>query len=281
MSTTRSDYRLAPATDGAAADWRDAALLLVAHGSRLEPRATATFLAQAQRLADCRLFAEVAVGQVRAEPQLDDALARLQARLVYVVPMLMADGYLARTALPKILELSGPVTERTIAGRPRQLRYCDPVGTHPGLAMVLRDNLLASCATHGLEPKRTRALLAAHGNLRDPSSGVAARAHAATLAGYGCFASVAIGYLLEPPLLADALAKLAGKDAAIVGLFAADGNHAVNDVPNAIAAEQARRGCAGGTMTYGGAVGCDPAIADLVVDRVSQFDRAQPRQSAA
>jgi hypothetical protein len=34
-------------------------------------------------------------------------------------------------------------------------------------------------------------------------------------------------------------------------------------------------------MTYGGAVGCDPAIADLIVDSVRGFDRAQSRLSAA
>jgi sirohydrochlorin cobaltochelatase len=280
MSTTRSGYRPAPATDGAAG-WPDAALLLAAHGSRLEPRATATFLAQARRLADRGLFAEVAVGMARAEPQLDGALAGLRAGVIYIVPMLMADGYLARTALPKALQLSGPLTERAIAGRTRQLRYCDPVGTHPGLADVLRDNLLASCAAHGLEPGRTQALLAAHGNRRDASSGVAARAHAVALAAYGRFAGVDIGYLLEPPLLADALARLAGRDAAIVGLFAADGNHAVNDIPNAIAAEQVRRAGAAGEMIYGGAIGCDPAMADLIVDRVRQFDRTAPRRSAA
>lgn len=99
--------------------------------------------------------------------------------------------------------------------------------------------------------------LTAHGSPSDPASRQAAEALARRLARDGNWLAVQTAFLEEAPVLADAVAALR-HPAVVLGLFAADGGHAVLDVTEALtrAARPTR---------YTGALGADAGIPDVVL----------------
>lgn len=172
------------------------------------------------------------------------------------MPLFMAEGYFTRAALPAAI--GGPVPGA------RPLTICAPLGTATGLGDVIFDRAVAVCHEHGLAPRVTSVVLAAHGSRSDPASRRAAEAHAARIAGAGRFAAVRVAFIEETPSLKSVLGALDG-DAVVVGLFALSGAHADRDIPAVIAAGRGRRP---GKTYYTGAIGAEPAIASVVLDLV-------------
>ena len=97
-------------------DFSDAGLLIVGHGSTVNPDSSAPTFAHAAYIRGRDLFAEVACCFWKEEPSLRDALFLFQdpegIREVYVVPNFISEGYFTQTVIPRELELSGPITER-------------------------------------------------------------------------------------------------------------------------------------------------------------------------
>src|SRR3982751_2438959 len=104
----------------------DAALLIVGHGSTVNPHSSEPSLAQAAAIRRREIFAEVACCFWKEEPSLRDALLFFQDRTireVFVVPNFISEGYFTQTVIPRELELSGRTTERIS----RQVwKYCEP-----------------------------------------------------------------------------------------------------------------------------------------------------------
>lgn len=286
MSTTRSPAPREPATDGAAAEWGEAALVLIAHGAQRDRNAARTIDRHAGRLRRRRLFAEVRTCLLRADPSPESVLADLAAPVVYLMPMLMSDGYILREQIVRRLGLAGPETLRTPSGTPgkvQRLILCPPIGTHPALAMMIGRRVAALCDRLGLPPRQTSILLVAHGTLRHSGSRDAAERCAAALDADGRYAAVATAFLNEPPFPEDALRCLPSPWKVAVGLFAAEGLHGGGDVPELLGPSAGPDGSADGldivadatgTVFYAGAIGVDAEIPDLVLDCVRQGDLA-------
>src|SRR5437764_9051429 len=110
-----------------------AALLIVAHGSTVNPSSSTPTLMHAASIRSRGIFAEVACCFWKEEPSLRDALfffRDLAIREVYVVPNFISEGYFTRTVIPRELELDGPETRRP-NGQMR--KYCEPVGSHQSM----------------------------------------------------------------------------------------------------------------------------------------------------
>src|SRR5262249_21490635 len=113
------------------------ALLLVGHGSTVNPDSSAPTLAHAAEIRRRGIFSEVACAFWKEEPSLRDALflfASPMIHRVYVVPNFISNGYFTATVLPRELELKGPTTTRTNGS---VWNYCDPVGDHPFMTDLL------------------------------------------------------------------------------------------------------------------------------------------------
>ena len=244
MCGTRSRARPALATEAPA-------LLLVGHGSRLHGAGGALERNTARLRADPR-FSAVALGWLRGEPSVEEALAQLTVRRVVVVPLLMGDGPLVRKELPSRL-----------AGAERELHLCPPLGLAPGLARRLRDRALAACENAGLIAADTTVLLVGHGSSADPASALATRAQAGRLAALGPFRDVMPVFLDEEPTLAAALPAADGP-IVVVGFFALAGRHAAIDVPALVAQHGGRGRC-----VYAGTIGDDPALTNIVLDQAA------------
>jgi len=95
---------------------RDAALLIVAHGSTLNPDSSAPTLAHAAEIRRRNIFAKVECAFWKEEPSLRDALFLFDPesiRDVYVVPNFISEGYFTQTVVPRELELNRPITKRS------------------------------------------------------------------------------------------------------------------------------------------------------------------------
>jgi sirohydrochlorin cobaltochelatase len=115
----------------------DAALLIVAHGSTVNPDSSAPTLAHAAEIRRRKIFAEVGCAFWKEEPSLRDAIFLFDPkciREVYVVPNFISEGYFTQTVVPRELELNGRITKRSNG---QIWRYCEPVGNHPLMTELL------------------------------------------------------------------------------------------------------------------------------------------------
>src|SRR5436309_3601374 len=117
----------------------NAALLIVAHGSTVNPDSSAPTLAHAAEIRRRTVFAEVQCAFWKEEPSLRDArflFAPETIREVYVVPNFISEGYFTQTVIPRELELTGKVTNRVSGGI---WNYGESVGNRPlGIELLVR-----------------------------------------------------------------------------------------------------------------------------------------------
>lgn len=251
MSTTRSIAPRAPATEPR----KDrAALVLWGHGAAGGP---GVLDAHVRRLERRGGFTPVCAACLRGAPRLSEVMAELTAARVYLVPMLMADGFLARTALNAAVDELGRDAER--------LHLAPVLGGNPRLADLLLDRGLAAAGEQGWRAAASTLLIIGHGTPRDRNSRATAFAHAAEIARRGPFARVAAAFLEDRPSLAEA-AGCGGANLVVVGLFADAGAHGEDDVHRAMVA-------LGRPYTYAGAIGRAPEIAELVLEQVALAER--------
>ncbi len=268
MSTTRSPSRPGPATERP--DWARAALVLVGHGSNRDGGSNPALLAHAAALRARGIFAEVRAAALYGAPRPEQALSGLQAAEVYLAPLFMAEGHFARVGLREAFGLDGRLT--VVGGR--RVVLCPPLGLQPGLTRLCLARAEARARREGLSPQATRLLFVGHGSSRDPAPREAALWHAEAARGAAVFGGVDEAFLDEPPFLCDVLGGLGGASVA-VGLFAAGGLHAGEDVP-ALIARWARV-----PVHYLGAIGEDPAISDLVLAQVAAASPCLPTEPVA
>src|SRR2546425_8458933 len=113
------------------------ALLIVAHGSTVNPDSSAPTLEHAEEIRRRKTFADVECAFWKEEPSLRDAIFLFDPesiREVYVVPNFISEGYFTQTVVPRELELDGRITNRPNG---QIWNYCEPVGNHPMMTDLL------------------------------------------------------------------------------------------------------------------------------------------------
>jgi sirohydrochlorin cobaltochelatase len=230
-------------------------LLLIGHGSVRYPDAGSTMLRHATQLRAEHRFAQVEVGLLNGSPSVHEALARIEALALRVVPFFMEDGYFNRVAVPRVLQ-----------GRPALL--CPPVGIHDGMAGLIERQALAGCDSLGIASHAAAILVVGHGSSSAPGQALALHRHASRVAAAELFARVEAACLEEAPFASDALQGLRAHPVVIVGFFANQGGHVRDDVPALVAAEQpARPRKAGVPVLFQGCVAEDPAMIQIIMDQ--------------
>ena len=207
----------------------DAALLIVAHGSTVNPDSSAPTLAHAAEIWRRNIFAQVECAFWKEEPSLRDALFLFDPesiREVYVVPNFISEGYFTQTVVPRELELNGPTTKRPSG---QTWNYCEPVGNHPMMTDLLlkRAHQVAPDAA----PAETSLLIVAHGTDLNENSAVAAKREAEKIRALGKYAAVLNVYMEEPPLVSDWRKLTQTENVIVVPFFISDGLHSYQDIP--------------------------------------------------
>ncbi len=261
---------------------RSRSLIIVGHGSTLNPDSSAPTHVHARTIRGRGIFREVHTCFWKEEPSLREVLRMTEGDEVYVVPNFISEGYFTQTVIPRELELEGPLTRR---GN-RVIKYCEPVGNHPLMTEALLHR--ARETAPGIPPSETSLFIVGHGTNLNDNSARAAKDQVARIAALGEYAEVISAYMEEPPLISDWDKLSAHPNVVVVPFFIADGLHSYEDIPVLLgiesetgkAASQAevfRRNpyeIRGRRLFYASAIGTEPMMADVIIDQASVFDRA-------
>src|SRR5436309_3484829 len=179
----------------------DPALLIVAHGSTVNPDSSAPTLAHAAEIRRRKVLADVECAFWKEEPSLRDALFLFSPetiRQVYVVPNFISEGYFTQTVVPRELELNG---QSTIRAAGQVWKYCEPVGSHSMMTELLLQRAQEVAA--GVRETETTLLIVAHGTDLNENSAVPAKREAQKIRELGVYAEVENVYMEEAPQVAD------------------------------------------------------------------------------
>lgn len=264
----------------------EAALLIVGHGSTVNPDSSAPSLAQAAAIRARGIFGEVACAFWKEEPSLRDALLLFhepEIREVYVVPNFISEGYFTQTVIPRELELEG---RRTLRADGQVWKYCEPVGNHPTVTELLlrRAREVAPEAPEA----ETTLLIVAHGTALNDNSAVAAKREVEKISALGGYSSVQNAYMEEAPLIADWPSLTSTPHVVVVPFFISDGLHSYEDIPELLGIEEEKdyapnrrrifpkgpHRLHGRTLYYASAIGTDPKFAEIILEQTAAFDRA-------
>lgn len=260
----------------------DSALVIVGHGSTLNPDSSGPTWALASEIRQRGVFGEVHCAFWKEEPSLRQVLHCTDRSQVYVVPNFISEGYFTQTVIPRELGLDG---RRTQIGR-RTVNYCQPVGNHSGMTQLLLKR--AAETAPGVPTRETSLFIVGHGTGLNDNSAVAAKREAARIAESGAYGEVIAAYMEEPPLIAKWDEFSTMPDVVVVPFFIADGLHSYEDIPVllGIAAESPGAASAnaqavfaqnpyrlrGRSLYYASSIGTEPGFADVILDQVAAFD---------
>ena len=268
---------------------KNTALLIVAHGSTVNPDSSAPTLAHAAEIRRRKIFADVECAFWKEEPSLRDAVFLFDpeaVREVYVVPNFISEGYFTQTVVPRELELNGPTTKRSNG---QLWKYCEPVGNHPMMTELLlkRAREIAPDAA----PAETSLLVVAHGTDLNENSAVAAKREAEKIRAREKYAAVLNVYMEEPPLASDWRKLTKTPNVVVVPFFISDGLHSYEDIPVllgivvAAGVDRGQPGSAppatahgeifchnpysidGRNLFYAPSIGTDPGFADIIIEQ--------------
>lgn len=269
----------------------DADLVLVAHGSTLNPGSARPTYQHADALRERGVFASVTEAFLQQEPSLAGALRRTFAPRVFIVPLFISEGWFTETVIPSLLGFARTpegVLQRRRTDRGRFLHYCHPVGSHPSMTRVLRaraQEALDHGAVHPPPLSQTTLLIAGHGTGYSKGSRTSIERQVARLRESATFAEVHGIFLEESPAIADAWSIAPQPDIVLVPFFISDGLHTQEDIPEMLgeSREAVRRRLDAGLPTWPNptfrqgkrlwcarAVGTEPGIADVILERVAE-----------
>jgi sirohydrochlorin cobaltochelatase len=285
----------------------DAGLLIVAHGSTVNPDSSAPTLEHAAEIRRRKIFAKVECAFWKEEPSLRDALFLFDPesiREVYVVPNFISEGYFTQTVVPRELELNGRITKRSNG---QIWRYCEPVGNHPLMTELLLKR--ARDVAPDAVPGESSLLIVAHGTDLNENSAVAAKRETEKIRALSKYAAVLNVYMEEPPLVSNWRKLTETSNVVVVPFFISDGLHSYEDIPRLLgmasshserSEEQSRNprakplavatgsvdrarddGVAGGgeifranphridgrNLFYASSIGTDPGFADVIIEQ--------------
>ena len=266
-------------------------LLIVAHGSTVNPDSSAPTLAHAAEIRRRESFAKVECAFWKEEPSLRDALFLFDPksiREVYVVPNFISEGYFTQTVVPRELELSGRITTRSNG---QIWRYCEPVGNHSLMTELLLKR--ARDVAPDVDPAETSLLIVAHGTDLNENSAVAAKREAEKIRALGKYAAALNVYMEEPPLVSDWRQLTKTENVVVVPFFISDGLHSYEDIPRLLGIvvdavvdrgqpgspppatghgeifRQNPYGIDGRNLFYAPSIGTDPGVVDIIIEQAN------------
>ena len=265
---------------------RDSALLIVGHGSTVNPDSSGPSWQQAEAIRKGGQFREVACCFWKEEPSLRDARFFFddpQIREVYVVPNFISEGYFTQTVIPRELELSVRLTTRPNG---QLWKYCEPVGNHPEVTELLLRR--AREVAPGVPEAETTLFIVGHGTALNDNSAVAAKREVEKIAALGLYASVQNAYMEEAPLISDWSRLTTTPNVVVVPFFISDGLHSYQDIPVLLGIEPETTAAAsqreifrrnphqlhGRDLFYASAIGTEPQFAGIILEQAAAFDAA-------
>ncbi|KAB1188806.1 MULTISPECIES: CbiX/SirB N-terminal domain-containing protein [Haloferax] len=265
------------------------ALVIVAHGSHLNPDSSTPTYDHADTIREVGAFDEVRTGFWKEEPSIREVLRTVEADEVYVVPLFISEGYFTEQVIPRELRLDGwdvadwdsdglsasHVTLTADDVPEKTVHYCGPVGTHEAMTDVIVRRAESVTGDPNVGEGFGLAVVG-HGTERNENSAKAIEYHANRIRDMDRFDEVQALYMDEDPEVDDVTDYFESEDIVVVPLFIADGFHTQEDIPEDMGlTDDYRDGydipteVDGHRIWYAGAVGTEGLMADVVLERAA------------
>lgn len=274
-------------------DFRDAALILLGHGSTVNDQSSAPTYQHAAELRRRGLFGQVLEGFWKVEPAISGVLRGVLTPRIFVVPLFISEGYFTEEIIPCELGLCGQGQQpfpRVQQRGSQRLHYCRPVGTHARMTDLLLGRAREVVENHPFprapRPQETSLFIAGHGTGNNENSRRAIERQVDRIRARGVYAAVHSVFIEEEPRIADCYALAQTKDLVMVPFFISDGLHSVEDIPvllgepEQVVRERLRSGQPtwrnptekrGKRLWYSRSVGSDPLLVEVILDRVREL----------
>ncbi len=271
-------------------DFRDAALVLVGHGSTLNAESSAPTYQHADELRRRGLFAQVLECFWKLEPGIAGVLRGVYAPRVFIVPLFISEGYFTEEVIPRELGFcqNGQKDFDRVQRRGDQtLHYCGPVGTHDSMTEVIlqraREVVEKFPFPRAPKPKETSLFIAGHGTGNNENSRKAIERQVELIRAMGLYADVHPVFMEEDPRVGDCYKMASARNIVMVPFFISDGLHSVEDIPvllgepERVVRERLKSGQPtwrnpteknGKLLWYTQGIGTEPRIADVIMERV-------------
>ncbi|WP_254767442.1 CbiX/SirB N-terminal domain-containing protein [Salinilacihabitans rarus] len=284
------------------------ALVIAAHGSHLNPDASAPTHAHADAIRETGTFDEVREAFWKEEPHFREVIRTLESEEVFVVPLFISEGYFTEEVIPRELRLDDwdpdlwdsdgtEASQATLEAGDveKTIHYCGPVGTHDAMTDVIVRR--AESVTGDPDVGEGVGLaVVGHGTGRNENSAKAIEYHAGRVREMDRFDEVRALFMDEEPEVDDVTDYFESEDVVVVPLFIADGYHTQEDIPEDMGlTDDYRTGWEvpaevdGHRIWYAGAVGTESLLADVVLERAADagadvgaaLDRTRDRTDGA
>jgi len=270
-------------------DFSDAWLVVLGHGTEQNANSAAPVYQHAAELRRRKIFGGVREAFWKQEPQIKKVLAGLLAPRVFIAPLFISEGYFASEIIPREL---GFGEHSTLNTQLSAIHYCQPVGTHDSMTKVISSRAKEIVEQFPFprapKPQDITLFIAGHGTEENENSRQAIEKQAGLIRALGLYAGVHAIYLEESPRIADCYALAQTKNLVVVPFFISDGLHTQEDIPVMLGEAQrtVRQRLAGGQppwrnptekngrlVWYAPAIGSEPHVVDVILERVRETAR--------
>ncbi len=268
-------------------EFSDATLIVLGHGSTKNEQSSEPVYQHAKELRGRNLFAEVREAFWKQEPLIKTVLAQVSTHRVFIVPLFISEGYFSSDVIPR--ELGFAPGQSTLETRQFTLVYCSPVGTHDRMISVLMTRATEVASRFPFprapRPSETALFIVGHGTEQNENSRKAIERQVALVQATNEYAEVHPAFLEEEPRIENCYKIAKARNIIIVPFFISDGMHTQEDIPVLLGEPRrlVQERLAKGQPTwrnpterhdklvwYADAVGTEPHIADVVLDRVRE-----------
>jgi sirohydrochlorin cobaltochelatase len=245
------------------------ALVIAGHGSHVNPDSATPVYDHADTIREMELFDEVRETFWKEEPSFREVLRTVESDVVTLVPLFTSEGYFTERVIPRELRLAdGWELDVDL-----EVNYASPVGTHEAMAEVIVERAESVTGNPSVGDGVGLAVVG-HGTDRHEDSGRSTRSHAARIREQDRFEEVKALFMDEQPYIDDLTDEFESQDIVVVPLFIADGYHTKEDLPEDMGlTDDYRTGYEipatvdGHQVWYAGAVGTEPLMAELILQR--------------
>jgi sirohydrochlorin cobaltochelatase len=275
----------------------DAVLVVLGHGTEQNADSAAPVHQHAAELRRRKIFAQVREAFWKQEPQIKKVLAAITAPRVFIAPLFISEGYFSDEVIPR--ELGFSENQSTLNSQLSTVHYCRPVGSHDSMTGVILsrareivEKFPFPCAP---QPAEITLFIAGHGTEKNENSRQPIDRQVALIRAMNLYAGVHAIFLEESPRIPECYRFARTKNLVVVPFFISDGLHTREDIPVLLGetkpAVQQRLAAGqpvwrnpteknGKLVWYSPAIGSEPHLADVILERVREAARMEGTPSS-
>ncbi|MGH7992777.1 MAG: CbiX/SirB N-terminal domain-containing protein [Limisphaerales bacterium] len=278
-------------------EFADAALVVLGHGTEQNADSAAPVYQHAAELRRRKVFAGVREAFWKQEPPIQNVLAELSAPRVFIVPLFISEGYFASEVIPRELGFASGLPTLNSVSRRNSVKtdqlstwiYCQPVGSHDSMTGVIRSRAREIVDKFPFprapRPAEITLFIAGHGTEKNENSRQPVDRQVELIRALNLYGGVHAIFLEENPRIPECYRLAQTKNLVVVPFFISDGLHTQEDIPKLLgeARTAVRQRLAAGQPTwrnptekdgklvwYTPAIGSEPHLADVILERVRE-----------